>query len=155
MLENKLNEIVGSSLSWHFKPQDGRYLKSPICFDGFGIFKPFEAPAIPVYWESKNLKKPQAFNFNDLKPHQIGNLLRIQDLMPTALCLFLVCVDYGRMQKRVFIFRDMQYVAKRKDEKRSILKKEFDKRRNYVLIKKDHISFEDVLALPREWEYEE
>ena len=156
MLENQLNAIVGDSCNWHFKPEDGRRLKSPICFDGFGVYKAAAGDSIPVYWESKNLKKPQSFSFKDLQIHQITNLEAVQRLMGAkALVLFLVCVDYGRMQKRVYVFKDMKYISTRKAEQRNILKREFDKRRNYVLIKKQQIDFEEILAMPREWEYED
>lgn len=155
MLEKKLNEVIGKSLNWHFKPQDGPHLKGVICFDGIGVFKPADADGIPIYWEAKNLKKPSAFNFNDLQPHQIDNLKAISHLCSTAMTLLLVCVDYGRMSKRVYVFRDMDYIFQRKLDKRSILKKEFDKRRNFVLIRKDLINFNEILAMPREWEYED
>ena len=156
MLENQLNAIVGDSCNWHFKPQDGPHLKSPICFDGFGVYVSGVRGAFPVYWESKNLKKPQSFSFKDLQPHQINSLEAIQKHMNSkAMVLFLVCVDYGRMQKRVYVFRDMKYISARKAEQRNILKKEFDKRRNYVLIKKQYIDFEEILSMPPEWEYEE
>lgn len=158
MLENQLNAIVGASCNWHFKPEDGARLKSPICFDGFGVYRPADASklALPVYWESKNLKKPQSFNFKELQPHQVNNLEAVQKLLGNnALVLFLICVDYGRMQKRVYVFRDLKYISARKAEQKNIFKKEFDKRRNYVLIKKQLIDFEEILAMPAEWEYEE
>lgn len=156
MLENQLNGIVSSSLNWAWKIPDGQHLKGTNPFDGLGIFKSATGSAMPVYWESKNLKKPQSFNFKDLQPHQISNLEAVQKhLGNSALTLFLVCVDYGRMQKRVYVFRDMTYISARKLDARNILKKEFDKRRNYVLIKKQHIDFEEILSMPPEWEYEE
>lgn len=158
MLENQLNGIVGASLNWAWKIPDGQHLKGTNPFDGIGVFKStaVENAEFPVYWESKNLKKPQSFNFKDLQPHQITNLEAVQKhLGGKAMVLFLVCVDYGRMQKRVYVFKDMKYISARKAEQRNILKKEFDKRRNYVLIKKQQIDFEEILAMPPEWEYEE
>lgn len=156
MLENQVNAIVSSSLNWAWKIPDGQHLKGTNPFDGLGVLVAKGGFSLPVYWESKNLKKPQSFNFNDLQPHQITNLEAVQKhLKENALVLLLICVDYGRMQKRVYVFKDMKYISERKLEKRNILKKEFDKRRNYVLIKKQHIDFEEILNMPLEWEYEE
>jgi len=155
MLEKEVNQIVGTSLAWHHKPEDGKHLKSKIPFDGYGFYKPADAEGIPVYWESKNLKRPEAFNFNDLQQHQIDNLRAIAHLSKNVIPIFFVCVDFGRMQKRMYFFRDMDYVYKRKLEKRNILKKEWMVRRNFVLIKKQRIDFDEIVSMPREWEYEE
>jgi len=155
MLESAVNTIIGQSLAWHWKPQDGPHNKSPIAFDGFAIYKPAEGNGVPVYWEAKNLKKPSSFSFKDLQPHQIANLKRIQELAPQTICLFLICVDYGRADKRIFVFKDMAYCDLRKGECRNILKKEFDKRKNFVRIQKDRINFDEIVNMPKDWEYTE
>ena len=159
MTEAELNRIISSSIArngWSHKISDAAQGKGGLLpFDGFGIFKPGEADGVPIYWDAQNLKKPEAFNFNDLQNHQIDNLRAISHLCKAAVPLFLVCVDYGRMNKKVFVFKDMDYIFQRKVDKKSILKKEFDKRRNFVLIRKDKIDFNEILAMPREWEYEE
>lgn len=156
MTERELNHIIASSLSWSFKIPDGPYLKGVNPYDGYGIFKPSdEVDGIPVYWESKNIKKPAAFNFNDLALHQINNLRACKAACKHSLSIFLICVDYGRKNKRVFVFKDPNYIYQRKINKKNILKKEFDKRRNFVLIKNQHIDFNEILEMPAEWEYEE
>lgn len=156
MTEAEVNGIVSSSLTWAWKIPDGPHLKGYNPFDGFGIFKAEgSADGIPVYWESKNLKKPQAFNFNDLQDHQINNLLMCKRLHSQSLTLFLICVDYGRRDKRLFVFRDMEYIFNRKASKKSILKKEFNIRKNFILIKNKHIDFNEIINMPVEWEYVE
>lgn len=135
-------------MEWRHKIADVGRMPKP--FDGFGIFN-----GVPVYWESKNLKKPQSFNFKRLEDHQIFNLLEIKNrLKDENHTWLLICVDFGRADKRVFLFRDMEYINKRKTEKDSILKKEFESRRNYVKIKKQLIDFNELLSQPKEWEYE-
>ncbi len=134
--EQELNTIVGRSLDWSFKIPDDSRGKKP--FDVFGIYH-----GKPIYIESKNLKRPEAFPWDRFEPHQISNLLRIQELMPNAISLFLVCVDYGRAKKRIYLFQDMVELKRRWDdpEEKSIKKKEWDKRTNYVLIEKGTIDF--------------
>lgn len=48
---------------------------------------------------------------------------------------FIICVDYGRGDKRVFIYTDMEEIAKRKELHLNIKKKEFDSNTGYVKIK--------------------
>ena len=147
MNEQAFNTIIGNSLDWKHKISDGgRHGLLP--FDGVAIFD-----GAPVYWEAKFLKKPQSFNFNRLEDHQIANLLEVQRLLPGSPSWFVIGVDFGRADKRVFLFRDMEYIQERKKEKRNILKKEFERRKNYVLIKKQLIDFKELLSQPREWEY--
>lgn len=148
MNEQEFNTIVGNSLQWRHKIADGgRHGLLP--FDGMGIFE-----NKPLYWESKFLRKPEAFNFSRLEDHQIENLHKVQELLGGDPAWFLIGVDFGRSDKRVFLFRDMEYIRKRKEDKDSILKKEFEKRRNYVTIKKQLIDFKELISQPREWEYE-
>ena len=153
MTEAEMNRIVGASLAFRFKiPDGGSHGKLP--FDGFGIYKPTDGEGIAVYWESKNLKRPEAFNFNDLQQHQIDSLRAIAHLSKNVMPFFLVCVDFGRAEKRVYAWRDMDYLFQRKAEKRNILKKEWMVRKNFVLIKKQLIDFHEIVAMPREWEYD-
>jgi len=149
MTEKDLNSIISRSLTWAFKIPDQRGATGQLPFDGFGLYT-----SIPIYWEAKNLKAVKAFNFEDLQSHQIGNLLRIQELCSAALPLFLVGVAFTRMDKRLFIFKDMSYINKRKDERKSITKKEFERRQNFVPIQKGQVDFGRLLSLPKEWEYE-
>ena len=143
MNEQQLNTIIGNSLDWRHKISDGgRHGFLP--FDGVGIFN-----NAPVYWEAKFLKKPQSFNFNRLEDHQIANLLEVQRLLPGNPSWFIIGVDFGHADKRVYLFRDMEYINTRKNEKDNILKKEFEKRRNYVCIKKQLIDFKELVSQPR------
>lgn len=128
--EATFNHDIGKSLDWYYKISDdgssaGIGGKRP--FDGFGILN-----GQAVYWESKYLKSCEAFNFANLKQHQIDNLVRIQKLMPDAICLFIVGVHMGERDVRAFIFTDMLDLKVRKEEKRSIFKKEFEELKNYV-----------------------
>jgi penicillin-binding protein-related factor A (putative recombinase) len=138
MLEAQFNTIIGNSLDWRHKIGDAGRFKKP--FDGFGVFR-----GKPVYWEAKWLKTPKAFPWSRLEDHQIESLLNIQRLMPDAHCLFIIGVDYGRADKRIFIFTDMELVNRRKQIEKSILKKEFDARTDYVKITQQLIPFGEVL----------
>ena len=133
-------------MPWHHKIGDAGKFTKP--FDGIGIVQ-----GRSVYWEAKLLKKPLAFNFSRLEDHQIANLLSVQRLNKDALALFLVCVQFARGDNRVFIFRDMEYINKRKTEKLSILKKEFESRKNYVKIHKQLINIDELLSLDPKLEY--
>ena len=147
MNEAKLNTIIGHSMQWHFKPKDNT--GQLLCFDGFAIMD-----GKPMYWEAKNLTKPGAFNFSRLEDHQIANLLFIQSTLKVPnYCLILIGVDFGRADKRVYVFKDMAYIDKRKKEKKSILKKEFAKRKNYVLVRNGLINVEEMINLSHEDEY--
>lgn len=152
--EAEFNTIVTKSLDWGFKiPDTGNSVmyapKNRLPFDGFGAVN-----GKPVYFESKYLSTVRAFNFNRLEDHQIENLLKLKELMPDALVLFLICVDFGRGDKRVFFFRDMDYVNQRKMAKDSITKKEFLARRNYVKIKKGLMDFNELMECPLDREHE-
>lgn len=148
MNEAQLNTIIGNSLDWKHKISDGgRHGLLP--FDGFGILN-----NQPIYWEAKFLRKPESFNFNKLQDHQIENLLQVQNLLPNNPSWFIIGVNFGRADKRVFLFRDMNYIKKRKEEGNNILKKEFERRKNYVTIKKQLINFKELLSLPMEYEYD-
>lgn len=151
--EAEFNGIVTKSLNlrgWGYKIADQVSLStgmtSPKPFDALGVYKSEDGTCYPVYLESKFLRKPKAFNFNNLEPHQIENLLKCQTLLGnSAMVLFLICVDFGRADKRVYYFKNMNYIAKRKADKRSFLKKELLEAKNYTVIKNGLINFEDIL----------
>lgn len=147
MTENQLNSIIGKSLDWRHKIGDAGVFQKP--FDGIGIYN-----GQSVYWEAKNLKKAEAFNFNRLENHQINNLLTVQKLNPSSLTLLLIAVDFGRADKRVFVFKDMDYINKRKENKESIKKKEFENRKNYVVIKKGLIDMGEIVSMDKDLEYD-
>lgn len=152
MTEADLNRILGvGSCDFAYKISDmGRHALLP--FDFFGVVKDK-----CIYVESKLLKEPSAFNFNRLEDHQIANLLAISKtpaaLNGSAVPLFLICVNYGTAKKRVYYFKDMQYLFDRKLAKRSITKKEFDSRSNYVLIKNGKIDYSEIFNTSPSLEY--
>lgn len=155
--EAEFNTIVTHSLTLGHKIGDQRstitgfHSKNP--FDGFGVFKGKEQ-AYPVYFESKFLSEPRAFNFDRLEEHQLYSLLTFATLLPESLSLFLICVDFGRNDKRVYVFRDMLYIKERKENKESITKKEFMIRKNFVKIKKNKIDFNEIIEMDKDLEYE-
>jgi penicillin-binding protein-related factor A (putative recombinase) len=130
MNEATLNTIIKNSLTFGHKISDnGIHGKLPC--DGFGMYG-----SKPFYWEAKILPKPMAFNFNRLEDHQMEALSTIKRLGGDAvITAFIICVDYGRGDKRVFIYTDMEEIAKRKELHLSIKKKEFDSNTSYVKIK--------------------
>jgi len=137
MKESDLNKVIGDSLDWYYKISDldaslgAAAAKKP--FDGFGASKGF-----PVYWEGKYLHKVEAFNFADLKQHQIDNLIALKKEIPYAKCLFIIGIQWAPRELRAYVFENLQEIEKRKEEKRSIYAEEFRKLDNYV-IKKDGI----------------
>lgn len=150
--EAEFNSVVSRSLSvsgYGFKIADtfasSSLSRSSSPFDGFGYFFDKNNKGYPVYWESKFLKEPSSFNFNRLEEHQINNLINFKKAVPDSLSLFLICVDFGRGDKRVFYFKDLDEIYKRKQEKKNILKKEFLELKNYVIIKKGIIDFNEII----------
>lgn len=148
--ESEFNNIVVKSLDFGHKIADTRssvtFQMNKLPFDGFGVFKDINNIGHPVYFESKFLRKPQAFNFSRLEDHQIDALLKCSLLLDNnALILFLICVDFGRADKRVFFFRNMEYLNQRKINKQSITKKEFENLQNYIPIIKQKIDFNKIL----------
>ena len=140
MKESILNRQIKNSASWGFKIPDGAMTK--LCFDGFGVYK-----GKAIYWEAKYLPKPKSFNFNRLEAHQIKALLDIEKLnMENNFApLLLIGVNYGHAQVRVYYYKDMAEIDKRKRNKNNILKKEFDISTNYVVVKKGLIDFDEIL----------
>lgn len=155
MLENQFNSIVTKSINsqggFAFKIPDERstitgfHSKNP--YDIYGLYNNRF-----ICWESKNLSKPQAFNLNRLEEHQIDNLIQSMKLIDNCLAVFAICVDFGRNDKRVFIWKneDLFLIKERKNKKENILKKEFEQRSNFVKIKKGEINLEEVINLPLE-----
>lgn len=142
MLEKDFNTIVGHSLDYGYKIADtfssvGTRSKSP--FDGFGIHD-----GKIIVWESKWLKEPKSFRFDRLEDHQIENLLKFSKV-ENCTALFLIGVDFGRGDKRVFYWKDMDYINSRKSNNLSLLKKEFLELQNFVKIEKNHIDFTRIL----------
>lgn len=151
--ESDFNSIVTKSLNsqggFGFKIPDERstltgfHSKNP--YDIFGLFENNF-----VAWESKWMNKPQSFNFERLEQHQIDNLIKAFELIDNCMSVFAVGIDFGRADKRVFIWKneDLYEILKRKNDKKNILKKEFEQRTNYVKISGGQINMTDVLNLP-------
>lgn len=153
MIESDFNSILTRSLhdsGWFgFKIGDQRssitqfHSKNP--YDLFGYYK-----GRFVCCESKWLKEPMAFNFTRLEDHQIENLIKAHEMVDNCLAMFVIGVDFGRGDKRVFIWKDkdLYYIQRRKQNKDNILKKEMLTLNNYVKIKKGVVNFDDIIALP-------
>ena len=152
MLESEFNSIVTKSLNnqggFGFKIPDERstltgfHSKNP--YDIYGLYKNNF-----VAWESKWMNKPQSFNFDRLEEHQIENLIKSFELIDNCLAVFAVGIDFGRNDKRVFIWKnkDLYNIKERKENKSNILKKEFEQRKNYVKISKGQIDFDQILDM--------
>ncbi len=139
MNEAQFNTIVRNSLSWAHKISDaGTHGKLP--FDGFGMYG-----SKALYWESKLLPKRMAFNFSRLEEHQLEALREIKALGGDAVVtILLICVNYGRGDKRVFVYDDVEELARRKENKLSIKAEEFDNT-PFVKIHKAKVDFAAIL----------
>ena len=85
-----------------------------------------------------------------LEDHQINYLIKLYNALgEDALCLFLICVDFGRADKRVFVWKnkDLLYIKERKDQKKNILKKEFETLNNFVRVEHSIIDFQKILEM--------
>lgn len=154
MKEREFNTIVARSFNtlggFGFKiPDSGQYLNGNVThaqspYDGYGYFnKHF------VCWESKYLNSPSAFNFNNLKEHQINNLIYFYENIPDrCYSLFLIGVNFGRGDIRCFywINDDLYKIKGRKNNKENILKKDFLAFDNYIKVKKGVLNFSEILV---------
>lgn len=141
MNETHINRTIGKSLDWYFKIPDNAFLNK-LPFDGFGVYKGYS-----IYWEAKYLNKPSAFNFSRLEDHQIQNLLEISKQNSEYIIpLLLIAVNFGRSDTRIYYYKDIKEIAKRKQNKESILKKEFESSKNYIKIKKSLINIDEIIG---------
>ena len=152
MKEREFNTIVARSFNtlggFGFKIPDtfasDSYSRSKAPYDGYGYFnKHF------VCWESKYLNSPSAFNFNNLKEHQINNLIYFYENIPDrCYSLFLIGVNFGRGDIRCFywINDDLYKIKGRKNNKENILKKDFLAFDNYIKVKKGVLNFSEILV---------
>ncbi len=109
------------------------------CFDGFGYTKQYA-----INFESKLLKKLEAFNFSLIKSHQIQNLKLISKLTEDwkgTKCLNVILLGIWIPRKEILLFVfDISYIVKLISEgNKSILKKELLKlidENKYISIKK-------------------
>lgn len=147
--ESEFNRVISSSLSkqggYGYKIPDtfsssGSRSKAP--FDGFGWFG-----GKAVYWESKFLQDPHAFNFERLEDHQIKYLLDAFENCSFCYALFTIGVNFGRGDIRCFAFKneELYKIKERKINKQSILKKEFETL-PYVKVEKGQVDIKRLLG---------
>ena len=152
MLEKDFNNLIVKSLNnsgWFgFKIGDqgssitGFHQKNP--YDLFGYFKGHF-----ICCESKWLKKPAAFNLSRLEDHQINNLIKAYEQVDNCIALFVIGIDFGRNDKRVFVWKnqDLYRMKERKEKKENIYKKEFEQLSNYIKINRGLVDFDEIIAL--------
>ncbi len=140
MDEKIINSQVRASLEFGHKISDESRVKKPM--DVFGTYK-----GKAIYIETKYLSSPKSFNFNRLETHQIASLLKIEkeNILGAFVPLLLIAVNYGRGRVRVYYYKDMAEIDRRKREKNNILKKEFDSSTNYIIIQKGLLDFDKIL----------
>lgn len=143
MKESDLNLIIKNSLSqegaFAHKISDPpkqvamSFVQNP--FDGFAC-----TPNMIVYWEAKFLKGYQSFNFNSLRDHQFVNLLRIYDncnhlgILSCVYPIIIIGIWSSRKFFDIYSFHITCIDFLRKENKYSILKKDFDKLSDYKII---------------------
>ena len=150
MLESDFNSIVVKSLN-----EKGFGYKIPDTFSvytqqrnkaPYDLFGYYDGKFICC--ESKWLQKPQSFPFTRLEDHQIENLIKAYEFLGVnAISLFLIGIDFGRNDKRVFYWKneDLYIIRDRKNKKENILKKEFENRQNYIKIQKNLIDIDMIV----------
>lgn len=125
MLEKDLNRIVCSSLDWAHKIGDtvsyNSQVHQKLPFDGFGLLN-----GIPIYFECKWLPRAMSFNLNRIENHQIENLQKIHCLNPQVYCVIILGVEWGKSDRRAYIFFNIEEIAKRRLEGKHYLKKELE-----------------------------
>lgn len=148
MLERDLNGIIRKSLEEqggfaHKISDAGQVTHSKLPFDGFGYYKGHF-----VAWESKWLSAPRSLDLQRLQDHQLDALKKTRDLLENAYALFLIGIDYGVRNKRVYYYinNDLSFIEIRRNQKQNILKKEFDTLQNFVKIENGRIDFKKLLG---------
>lgn len=126
--EQEFNSCIGRSLDWHFKIPDDSRCQKP--FDGFGVIG-----GRPIYWESKFLREPKAFNWNRLEDHQLYHLKEVKKHCPNCMSVLIIGVVFGRGDIRVFVFDDLEEIEYRKKNGLSILKKEWLTMEDYLSVR--------------------
>lgn len=112
-------------------------------FDGIGMIE-VDREIHPLYWEAKYLPKAGAFNFNRIEVHQ-DYYLRFYKKIPNAISYIIVGINFGRADKRVFIFDWDEDFGKLYKEGFSIHKKVLEKL-PYNKISKGKFAVENIIT---------
>ena len=132
MKESDLNNIIRRNIceqnGWAHKIADPAGIAAKMAsqnpFDGFGYTDKFN-----IVWESKLIKQDfKAFNFNDIRDHQISHLSKIREITKNqsmqTICAITLGIWIPRHGITLFVF-SIDYINNlMKLEKKSILKKE-------------------------------
>lgn len=90
-------------------------------FDMIGSWK-----TQPLYVEVKYMKGLHSFSLQDIKDHQIFNLLDYKQRIPTAECWIVLGCHVSRGDNRLYIFKDIYEIEKRRIEKLNYKKAELE-----------------------------
>lgn len=137
--------VVKHSLIDGFKipdPTNAFNMTSQRAFDGIGTLM-INSELRFVCWEAKFLKKPMAFNFNRIEEQQSYYLAQYSHAK-SIISYVIVGVDYGRNDKRVFIFNWDDSMAELYKKGFSIHLKNLNKL-PYNKISKSAFSFENII----------
>lgn len=141
MLEKNFCTIMTRSIKeaggWAYKiPDVGMSLKP---FDITGVYKG-KALGLELKW----IQKPQAFNLQRWETHQVENLLEVWKSGGWA--ALIIGVDWGRQDKRIYFWKNEELIGlkQRRDERRNILKKEFEAL-PYILMKNQKIDIDRLI----------
>ncbi len=144
--EAELCTIIAKSFTFGWKIPDasGNYFQSSIrAFDGIAT-QMFDDGLHFVCWEAKYLKSPGAFSFKRIETHQNEFLIEFRKAKEVK-SMVLVGVDYGRSDKRVFIFDWDENFSDLYKIGFSIHLKELDKL-PYNKISKGTFSFDNIIT---------
>lgn len=136
--EQETNNIFRKSIfdanGWAYKIPDPGASEAltavPRPFDGFSVLN-----GELLCWEGKFLNKMSSFNLQTIKDHQIENLLAIKNLSNTAECWIVLGVNVARGDNRIYIFKDIHDINKRREAKQNFLKKELESLPYYKVFK--------------------
>ena len=82
---------------------------------------------------------------NHLFHHTNQRLKASHQFADNLIPLFLIAVNFGRADIRIFYYTNMKEINERKINKKNILKKEFENSTNYVLVKSSLINMEEII----------
>jgi penicillin-binding protein-related factor A (putative recombinase) len=88
-------------------------------FDLFGALN-----GKPLYIEAKYMNTAESFNLKKIEDHQISSLLEFKEAVSDSVCWVVLGVNWGRADKRVYVFSDIKELSLRRKEGKNVLKKE-------------------------------